>query len=162
MGMSQPVPWATPNPEHDELKAKHPPRSVHGLDWYHRERLCYGTTDRPAFLFWGAPPAPEDVSPSSNILLCWADGRCALCGFIEPLVEDHDHRTGLTRGYICRSCNASEGKSDHPGLTAWREGTNPARLLNLDRVYVSPVTGQTPRRPRHVDTDLDQIAGFMV
>ena len=37
-------------------------------------------------------------------------GRCAICG--DPCnnpAEDHCHRTGLVRGYLCRGCNSQEG-----------------------------------------------------
>lgn len=49
-------------------------------------------------------------------LLDLQDGRCGMCGETpslgDRLIEDHDHRTGLIRGLLCRSCNTLEGAHD--------------------------------------------------
>lgn len=40
------------------------------------------------------------------------EGRCKLCGSPTDSADmhiDHDHRTGLVRGLLCRSCNAGLG-----------------------------------------------------
>lgn len=37
-------------------------------------------------------------------------GRCLLCAFEGRLVCDHDHTTGLTRGWLCSRCNGALGK----------------------------------------------------
>lgn len=36
-------------------------------------------------------------------------GPCPICTKTGPLVLDHDHATGLTRGWICRACNCAIG-----------------------------------------------------
>lgn len=40
----------------------------------------------------------------------WQAGRCAVCGLDKRsrMVEDHEHATGLTRGFLCWSCNQKE------------------------------------------------------
>ncbi len=34
---------------------------------------------------------------------------CDICHSTEPLHRDHDHKTGLPRGWLCRSCNLALG-----------------------------------------------------
>ena len=88
----------------------------------------------------------------------WQDGRCALCGFRDSLVKDHCHVSGIVRGFLCPSCNVTEGKSDH-NLASRRSGTTPAALMGIEDVYINPMTGTPP--PRYiaaVDSDLDLIA----
>lgn len=65
------------------------------------------------------------------------DGRCAICGRRTDLVEDHDHETGLRRGYLCASCNISEGVSRHPLFSKYRD-RNPASILGVQIVYSFP------------------------
>ena len=54
------------------------------------------------------------------------DGHCAVCGATGKLVADHDHKTGLLRGLLCRACNQREGargsllmRCDYPGIDAY-------------------------------------------
>src|SRR5206468_2702473 len=44
------------------------------------------------------------------------NGRCAVCRTKQIQEVDHDHRTGLWRGLVCRSCNHRLGYLDD---TAW-------------------------------------------
>lgn len=47
-----------------------------------------------------------------EIMLEEQNGRCKLCGTPTPegdLHIDHDHKTGLVRGLLCRPCNAGPG-----------------------------------------------------
>lgn len=54
--------------------------------------------------FWPTPPAGATLDD-------YLTERCAICGQAEQrgLVNDHCHRSGLRRGWLCRDCNASEG-----------------------------------------------------
>jgi hypothetical protein len=42
-----------------------------------------------------------------NRLLAAQDGKCAICGGLrrQNLDVDHDHKTGLIRGLLCKRCN---------------------------------------------------------
>lgn len=74
----------------------------------------------PACHLWFAPEqllersaaaaASRDNVEAFRLLREWHAGRCAIC---EQLVEclDHDHRTGLVRGLLCRRCNQAEGNA---------------------------------------------------
>jgi hypothetical protein len=129
-----------------------------GLAEYHKREMCFPWTDRPAFIFW-EPPILGPQPPHRSALYSWHDGRCGLCGFIERLVMDHDHRTGLERGLLCRSCNTSEGAGRYPLMDPWRDGVNTANYLGPPEVYVNAF-GQTPMRLPSAtsDADLDVIA----
>lgn len=86
----------------------------------------------PACMDWSPPEPGQDYWE-------WQAGRCAGCcngcRAPIPLVLDHDHNTGLVRGYLCRSCNNAEGRSDAPRWRLWRSGWNPAALLGIEEKY---------------------------
>ena len=94
----------------------------------------YPYTATAAFLTWKMPSEDDK-------LRAWHDGRCAMCGHTDRLVEDHDHATGLTRGLLCRSCNFSESNSPHAAFVAWRSGMNPCHLFGWAEEYV-PLFGR--------------------
>jgi len=73
-------------------------------------------------------------------LRAWQFNRCAICFREEFLVEDHEHSSGLTRGYLCQRCNVGEGVNAHQlySLYRWR---HPTSILGLRIRYVSVVTG---------------------
>lgn len=90
------------------------------------------------FLAW--PPPEDDVD-----LADWQDDRCAFCG-IRPwngTVLDHDHTTGMTRGYLCQRCNLREARAMTEEWERWREGCNPAVMYGRSVLYISPF-GRVP------------------
>lgn len=67
-------------------------------------------------------------------LLEWQLGRCAICAINSWLRLDHDHDTGLIRGLLCNSCNATEAGSDLPAWCNYRH-VHPAFMLDLHVRY---------------------------
>jgi hypothetical protein len=70
----------------------------------------------------------------------WHRDECAMCGgsatIAGRMVMDHDHATGLNRGWLCRSCNSVEPHAETPWWVAWRAGQNPAGMLGVEEPYV--------------------------
>lgn len=66
-------------------------------------------------------PGTSEPFRMGRQLIAWQAGRCALCGGPGANVEDHCHRTGLFRGWLCRSCNTREGLWDTALFRQYRE-----------------------------------------
>lgn len=93
----------------------------------------------PACWSWSLPPVPEEplgdyMRMDVYLFIAFHDGRCAICGAAPADVEDHDHSTGMTRGYLCRGCNVQEGVSTHPLFNRYRS-RNPASILRVRLPY---------------------------
>jgi hypothetical protein len=89
----------------------------------------------------------RDESPDTIGLMTYArlfhdamtlydQGRCAICGLRGNPIEDHDHDTGLTRGWLCRGCNASEGLNRDPGgIYGLYRRRYPLLILGVEQRY---------------------------
>lgn len=67
----------------------------------------------------------ETIKQSNLCLLC----KCLL---VPPdAVADHDHKTGLIRGVLCRNCNGMLGKVENAANRAKRKGSSLKWLENL-------------------------------
>lgn len=88
-----------------------------------------------------------------DLIWRWQRGRCAICGLGNPkgpydgvhynaagFVIDHDHVTGLMRGWLCTGCNISEGTSGSGQAERYRENP-PAVMLGIKVRYWSPIFG---------------------
>jgi hypothetical protein len=76
-------------------------------------------------------PAPQSGRASSETSFASRpDGRCPICRRKDgrELVQDHDHRTGLNRAFICRSCNRKLADWDRLFDSTNRRGRAPSRL----------------------------------
>ena len=103
--------------------------------------------DDPICWLW---PAPESCTfpdaYTAERFLRWWNRACAICEDEGGLVEDHDHETGLVRGYLCRSCNTQEGYAGQlPGepedMFAKYRRRNPATILGIEAYYSNPRSG---------------------
>jgi hypothetical protein len=76
-------------------------------------RIMPGVDCDPACWAWPVAVVGTfgDDEEQRSALEDWQEGRCGVCptGYAECL--DHDHVTGLARGYLCRSCNFGECRS---------------------------------------------------
>lgn len=66
------------------------------------------------------------------------DNRCAICGRrCLRLRKDHCHETGLVRGWLCPSCNTSEGcNGSSEGIYAKYRAIHPALMCGVREEYV--------------------------
>jgi hypothetical protein len=97
-----------------------------------------------------------DEAEQSQILYEWQAGRCAVCGRLAHLLEDHEHATGLTRGYLCTSCNTREGiySAQQDGPFAKYRDRHPTLILGMRIRYWDPIAKDYARpRPALADAD---------
>ena len=96
-----------------------------------------------------------------RLLRDWQAGRCAICGCGRAEFSDHDHETGLVRGWLCHSCNTLEAFAYLPGNCFERyRAQNPASILGLTIRYNSPFTGWAEPAPH--PPPLEQSAAYVV
>ncbi|MCT2546211.1 endonuclease VII domain-containing protein [Streptomyces atratus] len=75
----------------------------------------------PVCWFWPVPEAGRFMD-AVTFMFDWQQSRCAICGRpgrrggtrSDSLVLDHDHNSGIARGFLCHPCNKREGL-DRPG-----------------------------------------------
>ena len=108
------------------------------------ERLRLAEMRPPDCWTWPVPadlPGSADRVTALRLLRSWQAGRCAVCSDrVESL--DHDHATGLVRGWLCQVCNTLEGFAADPADPCVQYRTrNPASILGLTIRYFSPITG---------------------
>lgn len=107
------------------------------------EARCRVLDADPSCWSWSWP-APE--GEDWQRLLAWHHGLCAICGALnEGQVEDHEHETGLVRGYLCVGCNTREGLYGAAGLYVKYRLRPPAMILGVTIRYVHPITGREAR-----------------
>jgi len=76
-------------------------------------------------------------------------GVCRLCqrearGI--SMVLDHDHKTGLTRGFVCQSCNISIGHAEGPSAAEYlKRYAELAALLGPYIAATAWVAGEEPK-----------------
>jgi hypothetical protein len=103
-----------------------------------------GCTPEQTEVLWKLECAADTlIGDEDGFLARWQAGRCAICGKARELVCDHDHATGLVRGWLCHSCNITEGTNQEPDtiFARYRERP-PTAILGLAIRYLNPVTGE--------------------
>lgn len=79
----------------------------------------------------------ENVNLFCRGMRAFDHGCCAICGQLGNEVQDHDHETGLVRGWLCRSCNTREGMYPCGGndVFARYRRWHPYKMLGLQHRY---------------------------
>lgn len=126
------------------------------LAYLYADPICWQWPTRSDFESWTDPREEDErltarvrqilASPeirATAFLNHWQNGRCAICGHRRELVEDHDHVTGLVRGYLCRGCNTQEGIYGEPDtLFGKYRDRHPTKMLGLQVRYWDPIRGE--------------------
>jgi hypothetical protein len=98
---------------------------------------------------WGSTGSPSNRALIDE-LVEWQQGRCAICGEHRNLVCDHDHETGMVRGFLCGRCNTMEGSSPLELFENYRTRP-PAAILNIRAKYWDPNLGEYASAPADFD-----------
>jgi Recombination endonuclease VII len=94
----------------------------------------------PADVAFRLPAASQEGQDDRVLLMAaWQADRCAVCGIPLPSssVVDHDHYTGLARGFLCRSCNTYEAFGSLVIFDRYRL-VNPASVCGVEWLYAEP------------------------
>ena len=110
------------------------PRDLDGWTPRQGDDIDSQLTDETLHMIMSDPELRADF-----LLIEWQAGRCAICGDHCRLVEDHDHTTGMTRGYLCSSCNTREGtyRGSATVFGKYRD-LHPTKMLRLNIRYWDP------------------------
>jgi hypothetical protein len=97
---------------------------------------------------------PDAESARWALMAKWQRDRCSICGHKpRKLLYDHDHWTNLFRGFLCTSCNTSEGVTENALLFVRYRERHPAIIFNIKlRQYTGwapPYMPQAPKNPPH-------------
>lgn len=121
---------------------------------YRQQRTALLLGD-PACWSWPVPGedlASGDEYEDARRLSDWQKGRCAICGIVDQLVNDHDHQTGLVRGRLCRPCNTSEGFDGRPGTVFERYRQRPpTSMLRIRLRYWDPIAKAFAQPERQIE-----------
>lgn len=141
-------------------------RLLDEIDLLEREVLTVGprppTAGLPACWGWfrddiearAIGHTPQPTVTTLRELYAWQDERCAICGLHGAPDVDHDHWSGLVRGFLCRYCNGAGDEG--PRSTFWPVAAtpfsryrqlNPARWLDYRLPYTQVGSQERWRAP---------------
>lgn len=88
----------------------------------------------PSLISWHFEKRNQQLLTVRRALIDETGPRCAVCRRCWATVIDHDHLTGLVRGYICTSCNNNVDHCTHASGCMFAEYLNdpPATQLALE------------------------------
>lgn len=99
----------------------------------------------------------KEIPIATRSLLLRQGEQCALCKQKLTLATaclDHDHKTGLIRGVLCRNCNGIEGKIHNLVTRARRGAAHKDWLGALILYWIHHETDRTRLfHPTHKDED---------
>lgn len=103
-----------------------------------QEHLHVLTTETPACWRWPVH-VKADVSMDDyalhELVTEWQGDRCAVCALrMRDPKLDHDHVSGLVRGWLCRGCNLKEGHGGGLLFDRYRE-QHPTSMLGIQMQY---------------------------
>jgi hypothetical protein len=58
---------------------------------------------------WAPGEARRAVDAFDEMVRMYGESACWACGIVGYVDADHNHKTGMFRGWLCRTCNFSEG-----------------------------------------------------
>lgn len=128
-----------PNPQSCRGHLTDSERAAYADDQPRREVEAFVAWELPRAMLYSSDPACWSWEPFTlgNGWREWHQGRCAICGGRCTLVEDHDHKTGMMRGLLCRSCNTLEGLG-YGGVWERYRRRNPALICGVRERYWNP------------------------
>lgn len=85
----------------------------------------------------------RSVISDADLMEIKKTSECVICGSREPLVVDHDHKTGMIRGMLCNHCNR--------GLGHFRDDPS---LLEFARIYLLSSLGD-PEADQYLEENAD-------
>jgi hypothetical protein len=88
----------------------------------------------------------SEVVVAKASILRQQECKCPLCQktmVLSEACQDHDHRTGLLRGVLCRNCNGIEGKVANLANRAKRDLAPEMWLGYLIKYWLKHKTDQT-------------------
>jgi hypothetical protein len=105
----------------------------------------------------------DETGEVMQVLRKWHADRCAMDGNVhDELVTDHDKRTAIVRGLLCRSCNRLEAShSDDQPLGRYRQRC-PTDILGLTIRYWDPFNGFVEPEEEHDEEELMRRAKEIV